>query len=1425
MAKAMKKPGPEGKDASAQAAPVIPALSQQAINDILDYATVFQRDLDGTILFWNQGSSDMYGWSPEEAVGKVSHELLRTVFPEPLAAIQKTLQRRRMWQGELRHRHKDGREIVVASKWILRELSPGTERVVEINSDVTDLVRAEADQARLAAVVASSEAAIFAEDLNGIVTNWNEAAETIFGYRADEIVGRSINLIAPPERPNEMREITERIKSGQRMGYLRTERIRKDGRRITVSVSVSPILDRAGQIVGLSKIVNDVTALASAEADQARLAAIVASSDAAIISKDLDGIVTSWNEGAEAMLGWRADEIVGKPISVIASPDRPDEMREILERIKAGERIAYFETERRHKNGSPVAVSLSVSPILDKGGRIVGASKIANDITQRKRSERELRKVDERFRRVFEKMPHALLMVRSDGQVEAANAHAESTFGYTRDEMRGLPIETLVPERFRVHHPALRDGFLRNPHARPMGSGRDLFAMRKDGSEFPVEIGLNPIPSDDGTIIVASIIDLTERKARDASIRAALEEKEAVLHDLAAEIAERERVSEALRVSEEDLRYFFELSPQWPWACGPDGIVNELPERFAQFLGLSVNEAVNDGWRALNHPEDQAKIDKSWPAALRTGEPYDQEMRTRLPDGEYRWLRIRAFSRKGADGRVLRWYGVIEDVHAQKLAELALAESERDLRSFFELNTQALWVTDIAGNLIHASPLYRQIARLGEEAVRKPQWDVLIHPDDLDAFAADRRAALETGAVHDCEIRILNEADEYRWFRSRVFPRRTPGGEIDRWYGVTEDIHDRKVAELALKSSEQNLRAFFELSPQAPWIGDPNGTPIEVSPQMRKMVRFFTGPKGRAAWPELVHPDDFDEVEKAWGVSLSTGDLLDREYRIKTPAGDFRWFRTRAFSQKDADGKIQRWFGVMEDIHEHKLAQTALKDSEERFRRIYEESPLGIVLLRADNTHIVEINPAAARSLGLEPHEAVGRTFPEILQPADSAAAAALQAGPIDRQWTTMERNFVAKSGKSISARIRISLLPHVDGQPDMILGVSEDITGQRQAEAALAQAQKMEAVGQLTGGIAHDFNNLLSVVIGNLDMLRSMKGADDDVQDLGGEAMSAALRGADLVRRLLAFARKQPLQPTKFDVNEAVTSILKLLGRILGEDIEISTMLGMNIWPVIADQAQLETALANLATNARDAMPGGGALTIATANRHLDGDYTAQHPELNPGDYVMIEVTDSGIGMPPEILAQIFEPFFTTKERGKGSGLGLSMLFGYVKQSGGHVNVYSEPGKGTTFRLYLPRATEGAEAAPSVVPTSDMAFGRGETILVVEDSAALRRIVVRQLKDLGYRVVEAADGAEALDMLKREAVDLLFTDIVMPGKMDGFALAQAAKERWPSVKVLLTSGFPETKLSDQYELAGYRLLSKPYLKEELARLLRATLD
>jgi len=382
-----------------------------------------------------------------------------------------------------------------------------------------------------------------------------------------------------------------------------------------------------------------------------------------------------------------------------------------------------------------------------------------------------------------------------------------------------------------------------------------------------------------------------------------------------------------------------------------------------------------------------------------------------------------------------------------------------------------------------------------------------------------------------------------------------------------------------------------------------------------------------------------------------------------------------------------------------------------------------------------------------------------------------------------------------------------------------------RDGARQLVQAQKMEAIGTLTGGMAHDFNNLLAVIIGNVDLLNERLAGDAESTALADQALSAALRGADLTQRLLAFARRQPLQPQPIQPNDLVAGIVKLLGRTLGESIEISLDLDSGVSMVEADQVQLEASIVNLANNARDAMPKGGRLKIATANRHLDADYALMHPDVTPGDYALIEISDSGSGMSQETLGQVFEPFFTTKGDA-GTGLGLSMVFGFVKQSGGHINVYSEVGVGTTFRLYLPSAAPNAIAQEAISTSLPVSVSGRETVLAVEDKADLRNVVIRQLTQLGYRCLEAETGKAALAILETEPVDLVFTDVIMPGGMSGYDLGRAAVARWPGIKILLTSGFPEEKLNGNGAPPwNMRLLIKPYRKDQLARVLREVLD
>jgi signal transduction histidine kinase/ActR/RegA family two-component response regulator len=387
-----------------------------------------------------------------------------------------------------------------------------------------------------------------------------------------------------------------------------------------------------------------------------------------------------------------------------------------------------------------------------------------------------------------------------------------------------------------------------------------------------------------------------------------------------------------------------------------------------------------------------------------------------------------------------------------------------------------------------------------------------------------------------------------------------------------------------------------------------------------------------------------------------------------------------------------------------------------------------------------------------------------------------------------------------------------------------------KQTLAKLQHAQKMETVGNLTGGIAHDFNNLLGILIGNLDLLKAMVAKNADAEELVDEALEAGLRGKELNRRLLAFARRQSLKPEIIDINESLTGMTKLLRRSLGERIQIELRCNADIWPVKVDPNQLETAILNLGINARDAMRQGGSLILETRNVTIDENAIAMNEEIEAGDYVMLAVTDEGEGIPPEILTRVFDPFFTTKEVGQGTGLGLSMVDGFIKQSGGYVTIYSELGRGTTVRLYLPRDRSDAREIVKEPVKAAEPRGNGQTVLVVEDNAGMRRVATKQLQELGYKVVEAESAADALDVLKRaKKIDLVFSDVVMPGEIDGIGLADALSREYPGLPVVLTSGFT-ARPSDEarWKAIGNisnELLMKPYRRDELAWAINRNLE
>lgn len=527
----------------------------------------------------------------------------------------------------------------------------------------------------------------------------------------------------------------------------------------------------------------------------------------------------------------------------------------------------------------------------------------------------------------------------------------------------------------------------------------------------------------------------------------------------------------------------------------------------------------------------------------------------------------------------------------------------------------------------------------------------------------------------------------------------------------------------------------------------------------------------------------------------------------------------------EAEGR--RYFtGIIIDLADQGTTDTLREQA--LFQAIFNHLPDAVVVVDAAG-QIILCNLAVTRVFGYAPEEMIGQLAINLY----AGAAEHSRIRAIEKNLPTNDGTlapltirFRRKSGEEFPSETVMSALLDQSGAFIGLVSVVRDISHQVVQDEALRKSQRMEAVGQLTGGIAHDFNNLLTIITGNHELLE-MDLTDKGQLDLLSRANDAALMGARLTHRLLTFARRRRLEPVVLDLNEQVLSMAELLRRTIGEAISLGTLLAPDLWRVRADPSEVENAVLNLAINARDAMLAGGKLVIETSNAVLQEKDLASEIGVQPGDYMRLSVSDTGTGMSPDVLARVFEPFYTTKETGKGTGLGLSVIYGFVKQSGGHVAVYSELGKGTTVNLYLPRVAEAVASRADGQRAVTAASVAGETVLLVEDNTQVRNVTALRLKNLGYQVIEAENAPAAIEILRSgKVIDLVFSDVVMPGGMSGFGLARWIREHQPAVRVLLTSGFAEDVARSGEEAAlDLEVLRKPYSGTELARAVRRVLD
>jgi two-component system, cell cycle sensor histidine kinase and response regulator CckA len=1017
------------------------------------------------------------------------------------------------------------------------------------------------------------------------------------------------------------------------------------------------------------------------------------------------------------------------------------------------------------------------------------------DITEKREMENALIESEERYRRVFETASDAIfLLEKNEGKITYTNPAVTTTLGYPDEECIGKKVQDfdlahemddiqVITERLK------KDGIIHY---------NDVPIQTKVGQSIDTDIYL----VDKAALVQCNIRDITERK----------------------------EAEKALRGTEESFRNLIEILPIGVALSVPDGTITEMNAAMVKIFGYDSKEELQKvpGPARYVNPKDRERYIELLEKSL----VKDFEARYRRKDGSVFWGRATAIKRSTATGEI-QFINVFEDITERHLAEQALRESEEEYRNLFENLYDVYYSTDPTGLISIASPsVERLLGYKSDEIIGLDLKSLYVNPQEREEFLSQ---IMRNGSVDDFQAQLRRKDNSVIWVSTNSKILKDEKGNFLGVEGLARDVSERKRAEEDLKESEERYRALFDRSFDCVYVNDFEGNFIDANDTALNILGY-----------------DREEIRSVKFASLLSEDQLPLAFQVLTEIKETGYHKELVeFSLKRKDGRIVyveskssviyrdeepfAILGIARDITERKHAEEALRESEEKYRTILES--MGEAYFEVDlEGNFTFFNDALPLSLGYSKEELKGMNNRDYMPPETAKEIYNLfnEIYKTGRPIRGYSYEVIRKDGAERFHELVASLMRDGNGKPIGFRGISHDITerkraeeGKRKLEAQLNQAQKMEAIGILAGGVAHDFNNLLTSIIGYAELALMDLGKNSRVNQSLDEILKAGHRAAGLTRQLLAFSRKELIRPEVLNFNSLIMNFEKMLRRLIREDIDIVSVCSPDLWQVEADPGQMEQVVMNLAVNARDAMPKGGKLTIETANVELNEDYFRDHGvENQAGPYVMLAVTDTGTGMDKETRARIFEPFFTTKGLGRGTGLGLSTVYGIVKQNKGHIWVYSEPEKGTTFKVYFPRVGVETEVAKrEEVPVRSLEGS--ETILVTEDDELLRKMAERMLEGYGYRVITAENGKEAIKIAGSHdgPVHLLLTDVVMPG-MTGLDLAEQLKSRFPEIKVLYMSGYTDNVIADHGVLEkDVNFIQKPFSREGLGGKVREVLD
>ncbi|MGK2964986.1 MAG: PAS domain S-box protein, partial [Tepidiformaceae bacterium] len=1373
---------------------------------------VVSRDLDGAVISWNPAAERIYGYTAEEAIGRGPdflappgriEEIQRRISETAAGGPASTYEAIR-WT-------KDGREIVLSmSLFPVRSDAGEVIAVAAISRDITAEREAEREMARLAALVASSEDAIVSVDLNGHFVTWNNAAERLFGYTAEEALGRPSDLLQnPPELEVERQSIRASLEAGRSVVGVETFRVRKDGSRVEVSASYFPIRDAAGEVIGLANVTQDITERKATERTLAHLASIVNATDDAITTVDLDRRYTSWNRGAERLFGYTESEVLGLGAGLLYPPEMDvDAERAIVwNALNAGGTVRDVESVRRRKDGSLVDVAVSYFPIADGAGRVIGFANISRDITDRKAAAEALRTSHERYEFATRATNDAIW----DWDLPTDALHWSAQFS----ELFGYPPGAIVPTiQFweGLIHPADRERVVSSLNNAVAGTEEHWQAeyplLRADGSYARV--------ADRGYI---------QRDAAGTATR---------MIGAIADVTERTLAAEALVASEARLRAVIDTAPAAVWAWDADGVffVNRA---LIEMTGYTEAELMAPGFlQGLVHPLDQDAVTEDR-IAYQDGSPRPSdlaEFRYVRASGEVRALRMMA-SPLDFDWRP-GFLSVAYDITEERAAREALEESEARFRAVIEAVPAGVWAWDESG-IFFVNDAMSRIMGYPRERLFEPDFmPGLLYEDDRALLGehVSAWARRDPHAAWNLEHRFVRGDGEVRWLRLTATPVTIAGR--DGTLAAAFDITEERQAQEAVVASEARFRSVIETVSAGVWIWD--GTTITFVNQALCDITGYTAAELTAPnfFNTLLHPDDRRAIFER-GLARLRGEEVEGRYEghIVTKGGELRTIDISATAIQ-FDGSPASLVTVF-DVTDNRRMQEALRESEARFRAVLETVATGIWIW--DGASMSYVNDALVRITGFPREQLMdGHTFDSVVVHPDDRAMirqrgnARIRGEDVPK---TYELRVVRPGGEVRHLEITATLID-LGGRP-VSLASAVDLTDRHLAEEErrrfdqqVQHAQKLESLGILAGGIAHDFNNLLVGVLGNAGLALMELPPDSPARRTITDIETAAKRAADLTRQMLAYSGKGQFVVETVDLSNVVREMAALLEVSISKRVTVRYDFPAGLPHIEADATQLRQVIMNLLTNASDAIgDGDGLITVRTGTFFADRAYLAEtylDNELPEGTYVSLEVSDTGSGMDPETRARIFDPFFSTKFTGRG--LGLAAVLGIIRGHRGAIKVYSEPGRGTTFRVLFPPA-ESAGPAPSAPAEATRLWSDGGTILIVDDDYAVRSVTARMLELAGFSTIIAEDGNRALELfdLHKESIDLVLLDLTMPG-MDGEQTFRALRLRQPSIRVVLTSGYSEQDATNRFVgegLAGF--LQKPFRHQDLIDTLREVLE